>query len=145
TGAYEEDGDGWRAICTSVDATWLHSLMNEYGERIFSANVRGYLGSTRSRRNINNGIKDTAVHEQARFWAYNNGITALVHGFEWASEARRITLKGLAIVNGAQTTGAIASVDRASLAGARVLARFIECGDVGTVRNIIRFNNRQNP
>ena len=54
-------------------------------------------------------------------------------------------ISGLAIVNGAQTTGAIGSVTSDSIEEGRLLARFIKCDDAGTVQDIIRFNNRQNP
>jgi AIPR protein len=120
-------------------------VFEKFGEKVFSANVRGYLGSTRSRGNINNGIKDTALHLPTRFFAYNNGITALVHGYEVSEDGKTLELSGLAIVNGAQTTGAIGSVPREAIEGGNVLARFIHCSDAETVRNIIRFNNRQNP
>jgi hypothetical protein len=143
-GYFEEDGDNWSAICTSVEATWLHDQFARFGERVFSANVRGYLGSTRSQKNINNGIKDTAQRAPRKLWAFNNGVTALVHSYE-SRDGRTLSISGLAIVNGAQTTGAIGSVDRAAVEGGRVLARFIRCGDVETVRSIIRYNNRQNP
>jgi hypothetical protein len=144
-GAFEETGDNWSAVCTSVDTEWLHDLIERFGDRIFSANVRGYLGSTRSSKNINNGIKDTAQRQSGKLWAFNNGITALVHSYELTSPSDVLRLSGIAIVNGAQTTGAIGSLARESVAGGRVLARFIRCGDIETVRSIIRFNNRQNP
>jgi hypothetical protein len=56
-----------------------------------------------------------------------------------------VTITGLAIVNGAQTTGAIGSVTGTSIGDIRLLARFIKCDDAATVQDIIRYNNRQNP
>jgi hypothetical protein len=142
--SFEESGDNWSALCTSVPATWLRDQFNLHGQRLFSANIRGYLGSTRSQNNINNGIRSTATDTPRRFWAYNNGITALVHGFESTPEG--VIINGVAIVNGAQTTGAISSAaDSGELGDARVMARFIKCDDPETVREIIRYNNRQNP
>src|SRR5690606_7702687 len=84
--SFEERGDNWSALCTSVPATWLSEQFERYQHRLFSANIRGYLGSTKSQNNINNGIRTTAATAPERFWAYNNGITALVHRYE-AAEA----------------------------------------------------------
>jgi len=147
SGSLESRGDNWRAICATVPAQWLHGLYEAHGSDIFSANVRGYLGSVKSEKNINQGIKESAATTPSNFWAYNNGITAVVN--DWTTEGTddgpQLKLTGLAIVNGAQTTGALGSVDRERLQGVEVLARFIKCDDLATVREIIRFNNRQNP
>ncbi len=143
SGSFEEKGENWTAVCTSIPASWLHEQYTKHQERLFSANIRGYLGSQRSQNNINNGIQESARSEPRQFWAYNNGITALVHAVTPAED--HIEVRGLAIVNGAQTTGAIGSVPAAAVAEGRLLARFIKCDDPATVQEIIRFNNRQNP
>lgn len=145
TGSFEEKGENWTALCTSVPAAWLHNAYARYQERLFSANIRGYLGSARSQNNINNGIQESARTTPKQFWAYNNGITALVHQAEAASGGKTVYIRGLAIVNGAQTTGAVGSVEASAVADGRLLARFIKCDDPATVREIIRYNNRQNP
>ncbi|MFD3919861.1 AIPR family protein [Streptomyces sp. NPDC058595] len=143
-GAFEEHGDKWTALCTSVPVRWLHERFEQHGASLFSSNVRDYLGSRRSQSNINNGIQETVLNEPTNLWAYNNGITALVHDFSFVSGTVEIT--GLGIVNGAQTTGAIGSVPATDIGhGSHVLTRFIRCKDPETVRSIVRFNNRQNP
>ncbi|CUU53994.1 AIPR protein [Parafrankia irregularis] len=145
SGFFIEGGDNWTALCTSISAAWLQQQFMRYGARIFSANVRGYLGSIRSENNINNGIQNTLREHPEKFWAYNNGITALVHRFSGNPDSGSIRVHGMAIVNGAQTTGSIGSADGHSAVSSRLLARFIECSDADTVREIIRYNNRQNP
>ncbi|MGW2917601.1 AIPR family protein [Streptomyces angustmyceticus] len=144
TGAFTETGENWSALCASIPAIWLRAQFSTHKERLFSANIRGYLGSTRSQSNINNGIQATAREQPGRFWAYNNGITALVHSFE-PPEGDTVKITGIAIVNGAQTTGALGSTEPESMDEIRLLARFIKCDDAATVQDIIRFNNRQNP
>ncbi|MGW4301519.1 AIPR family protein [Streptomyces sp. NPDC004646] len=144
TGAFTETGENWSALCASIPATWLRTQFSTHKERLFSANIRGYLGSKRSQSNINNGIQATARMQPGRFWAYNNGITALVHSFE-PPEGDTVKITGIAIVNGAQTTGALGSTEPESMDEIRLLARFIKCDDTTTVQEIIRFNNRQNP
>ena len=149
SGVFEAAGDQWAAVCASIPGGWLVERFQEHGESLFSANVRGYLGSRKSDRNINNGIKETANQMPGDLWVYNNGITALVNDFnietiesDHGTEAR-LTIDGLAVVNGAQTTGALAS-SGADLGPVSIMARFVKCGSPDVIRRIIRFNNRQN-
>jgi hypothetical protein len=70
-GGYNIESDDWTAYVTAVPARWLHRLFSRYRDNLFSANVRGYLGSRRSDANINSGIKTTASDDPAHFWVYN--------------------------------------------------------------------------
>jgi hypothetical protein len=140
---FEESGGAWRAICTSVPGDWLRELHEKYGgDRLFSGNVRDFLGRKRSDKNINYGIEQTAETRPADFWAFNNGITALVSEIVADGSRGSLRLRGITIVNGAQTTGALASASSAE--GVRVVARFVECMDSEVVESIIRANNTQN-
>ena len=145
-GGFEIEGEDWRAYVTAVPAWWVGAQYEKHREELFSANVRGYLGSSRSELNINNGIKQTILNEPSRFWVYNNGITVLVHDYEVISHDT-LTIKGLSIVNGAQTTGAIGSV-REEVGNisekAKVAIRFVKVWSKQTIENIRRFNNTQN-
>ncbi len=145
-GGYRMQGDVWDAFVTSVEARWLHQVFREHGLKLFSANVRDYLGSRRSDSNINNGIKTTAARHPARFWAYNNGLTCLVNDFRAKHTKRgvRLEIEGLSIVNGAQTTGAVGSLDIAPDARAMVPFRVIKCTDEDAVHDISLYNNSQN-
>lgn len=144
SGWFTESGEGWSAICTSVPASWLHSLHAKYSDQLFSANVRGPMPSRRSRNNINFLIGETAEEHPQRFWAYNNGITALVHDFDDSGPGNEFKISGIAIVNGAQTTGALARAS-GDLDEVHVLARFVKSADPQVIDDIIRFNNSQNP
>jgi hypothetical protein len=144
TGWFRESGDGWNAVCTSVPAQWLHTLFKKYADRLFSANVRGYMPSRRSAQNINFGIEQTARSHPGRFWAFNNGVTALVHRISADENDPPFRIFGIAVVNGAQTTGALARVDSSSLGDARVLIRFVQASNNELVEDIIRYNNSQN-
>lgn len=151
SGGFKEAGDGWEAYCTSVPAAWLREQYEKYGDGLFSANVRGYLGSRRSDKNINHNIKSSALEDPGRFWAYNNGLTILVNDFSVKSGKRgpsaTIWLSGISIVNGAQTTGSLGSAeigDGEGLDEARVMARFVKCSNRETVSKIIKYNNSQN-
>lgn len=141
---FKESGDGWQAVCTSVPAVWLHGLYEKYGDRLFSANVRGYMPRRRSVNNINFGIEQIAKNQPGRFWAFNNGVTALVNRIENAVHGEALELSGIGVVNGAQTTGSLARVDATALGEARVLIRFVHASKSELVTDIITYNNSQN-
>lgn len=142
--SFEEKGPNWKAYVTSVPGTWLHTIYTKYGESLFSANYRGFLGGGRRRR-VNSGIRESAETRAADFWAFNNGITILTMGVT-KDKTGKASLTGISIINGAQTTGSIGSVDlsKQSVAEVRVLCRVIESSDADTIAEIVRFNNTQN-
>ncbi|GLY85972.1 AIPR family protein [Actinoallomurus iriomotensis] len=139
-----EQDPGWTAYSVTVPALWLNQLHWQHGEKLFSANVRGYLGHRKVEGNINQGIRNTLQNEPQNFWVYNNGITAVVDD-AWV-DGDRLIVRGLSIINGAQTAGALSDFrDEDLLADTKVSMRLVRCDDSKTLDNIIRFNNRQNP
>jgi len=126
-GGFALKTDDWSSFSTAIPAKFLYKVYRKYKTRLFSANVRDYLGSRRSDANINHGIKRTAESEPKNFWAYNNGLTILVHDFEdtHKRKARVLRITGMSIVNGAQTTGALGSLKRSPDASILVPARFV--------------------
>lgn len=142
--AFEEAGPKWKAYVSSVPGTWLHTAYTRYSGDLFSGNYRGFLGSNRRRR-INAGIRESAETRPSDFWAFNNGITILTMAMK-KNKAGRPLLSGMSIINGAQTTGSIGSIDlsKKSLSDVRVLCRVIECSDADTIAEIVRYNNTQN-
>lgn len=143
----EHKEDDWSSISTYVPGKWLADLYNQYETDLFSANLRGYLGSRSSDKNINNGIKKTAVEEPTNFLVYNNGITSLVLNYEYAKKTkkgRRLTITGVSIVNGAQTTGSIASAEGTVDEDLLVGVRFIKATSDDLIEKIVKYNNSQN-
>ena len=137
----------WTSVITSVPGVWLQQLYQKYGTSLFSANLRGYLGSRKSDANINSGMKSTALDEPENFCVYNNGITALVHDFKLMRRTRRgrnLNITGISIVNGAQTTGSIGSAERLVSSDLQVAVRFVKVNKDSIVSNIVRYNNSQN-
>jgi hypothetical protein len=141
-GGYSMNSSDWEAFATAIPAQWLYELYRTHKTKLLSANVRDYLGSRKSDSNINYGIKQSATKEYGNFWAFNNGITAIVNDFDVDENILSIT--GISIVNGAQTTGAIGSLDNPPHADAMVPARFIKSKNRTVVRDVIRYNNSQN-
>ena len=145
--AIELKEDDWSSIITTVPGSWLRDLYNNYKTDLFSANLRGYLGSRESDSNINNGIKSTADEQPSNFCVYNNGITALVLDYALGprrKNGRKLKISGISIVNGAQTTGSIASLPDTPSPDLKVAIRFVKANKESIVANIVRFNNSQN-
>jgi len=134
----------WQAFITTIPANWLYDLFKQYESKLFSANIRGYLGSRNADANINNGIKQTVQDDPDHFCVFNNGITAITHDFNYDIDSQILELTGISIVNGAQTTGAIGNLASPPSANARIQARFIVCSDQSTIKSVIRYNNSQN-
>jgi len=145
-GGYETNGTDWKAYATTVPASWIHEIFQLHKAKLFSANLRDYLGSKVNDKNINHQIKVTASQDGGHFWAFNNGLTALVNGIDLKRKDGKIAVKvkGLSIVNGAQTTGAIGSLPAPPPPSSQVQIRFIQCTQPDTVRDIIIANNSQN-
>jgi hypothetical protein len=150
-GGFEIETPRWKAFTTAVPGIWLRERWDAHGSDLMSPNVRDYLGIVRSERNINNGIKTTASTTPEQFWIYNNGITVLVHDYDAAGPAEdgsyALELTGLGIVNGAQTTGSLATLtdtDAPDLDKTSVLTRFVKCDDPEVLADIVKFNNTQN-
>jgi hypothetical protein len=142
-GFFLERGDGWEAITTTTNIENIKNLYTKYGDLLFSANVRGFLGTRQSSRNINQQIKLTAENEPENFWIYNNGITALTQKINNVDD-KSIELLGIAIINGAQTTGSISSAKLANDHSARVLLRVITTSRPDLINSVVKYNNTQN-
>ena len=145
-GVVEIIENDWSSIVTTVRGTWLHKLYDKYGTDLFSANLRGYLGSRESDSNINNGIKTTAQSEPQNFYVYNNGITALVLNYTLLKKTKKgqnLKITGISIVNGAQTTGSIGSSNNPS-EKLQVAIRFVKASKEAIVADVVRYNNSQN-
>lgn len=142
--AFALQSEIWSALMTTVPASFLHRIYRRYKTKLFSANVRDYLGSRRSDQNINHSIKQTAETAPDNFWIFNNGLTLLVNDFTYDQTKGSLSISGLSIVNGAQTTGAIGSLKKSPAPSARVPVRLIKTSNRDVVYDIIRYNNSQN-
>jgi hypothetical protein len=144
--SFEIHTDSWSSLVTTIPGRLLHQLFNTNKEKLFSANVRDYLGSRASDSNINNGIKETAEKDPENFWVFNNGITAIVNDFyvKKNNKSHTVNFTGISIVNGAQTTGAIGNLDSEPDKKLFAPIRLIKTKDENVVYDIIKFNNSQN-
>jgi hypothetical protein len=132
--------------CSSVASWW-----NEYGDRLFSKNIRGVLGDSE----VNNEIQSTLAHEVNNFWYFNNGITIIADKVEKTlvgggnTDFGTFTCENISIVNGAQTVSTIgkyASDIPESVKDGYVHCRVIELESApeNFGMSITKCNNRQN-
>lgn len=143
-GGYETSGDDWKAFATTVTGSWLKDIYSKHPSDLFSANVRGYMGSRKKDQRINFDIQASANKNPGDFWVYNNGITAIVHNYTSPTDEQpNLKIEGICIANGAQTTGSISTIKNLS-DNLRVPIRFIACSSPEKVKDIITYNNRQN-
>lgn len=139
-----QNGEGWKAVQFSANGSWLRALYDKYDTDLYSANYRGFLGIKRQKINVK--IKATAESKPKNFWAFNNGITMLTNKVK-SVEKDKILIQGVSIINGAQTTGSLFSIEQHKedvLSKVQVMCRVIECSDVKLIPDIIRYNNTQN-
>jgi hypothetical protein len=138
--------DKYTAFITYLTGEWIKQQFDEFGRDLFSANIRDYLGSRESKENINNQIKVTAKESSDDFFVFNNGITIIVNDLDLSKFeiSNEILVSGLAIVNGAQTTGSISSSESSKLKNLKVLTRFVKYNDKTIIEDIIKYNNTQN-
>jgi len=132
----------WDAHIYTVKGSWLRELFKQHDDRLFSANYRGFLGISK-RKKINSAIKNTAEKQPSDFWVYNNGITLLTN--EVIRKGSKSTLRGISIINGAQTTGSLGSVDSSvDLSNVNVMCRIVVCKNPEKIDEIVKYNNTQN-
>jgi hypothetical protein len=152
-GGFEIAAQDWSAFSTAVEVADLRALWTAHKTKLMSPNIRDYLGVVRSSGNINFGIKETAKSQPYNFAIFNNGITILVNEYELEDAddgrdgKRTLRVKGVGIVNGGQTTGALGSLDATeavSTTGAMVMARFVKCTNTSVLGEIVKYNNTQN-
>jgi len=128
------------SIITCVKVNTIKNLYKKYQDRLFSYNIRTYLGE----KGINRQILETAETEPENFFYYNNGIAAVCTQLEL--KKNKISAKKFQIINGAQTIGSLRSVDNDS--NLEILIRITETASTSTEKGmnekVIRFNNTQN-
>lgn len=90
----------------------LSSLWSKYGKRLFTENIRNFLGSSA----VNDEIVGTIKNEPENFIYFNNGITILCNSIKKKpmggsdKSIGAFTCDGISVVNGAQTLGSIGSL-----------------------------------
>lgn len=131
-----------------VEAKHIVNLYQQYKDRLFTLNIRNFLGST----STNKLLKNTLETEPEHFFYYNNGISCLAKKIEILDD--RVNTFGLQVINGAQTVRSLAKVagftrNRVDLTDVLVLVRITQADKNYATEgrfqtNMVRFNNTQN-
>lgn len=100
----------YRAVYGRISARQLADWSRRHGAALVERNLRRFKGST----DVNEGLSVTLREQAQHFFYFNNGVTLLCDSFAQVGvrvptrEQGRFEVRGLSIINGAQTVGAIA-------------------------------------
>jgi hypothetical protein len=128
-----------------VRGTTLKQLALDHKDSLFNWNIRRFLGR---KGEVNSGLTTTLATEPQHFYYYNNGISALCEEFEFNPKSRKVHIRRLQIVNGAQTLGALKLADSEKIKDALVLVKLTAVKNAhrekGIAAALIKTNNTQN-
>lgn len=119
----------YRAFYGRMNVKRLVELWNDHQEQLVDRNIRRFKGAT----TVNAGLSETLKTEAEHFFYFNNGVTFLCqviaeqHPRDANRQAGKFRVRGMSIINGAQTVGAIAQESAAYYDEhpAEVLATFV--------------------
>jgi hypothetical protein len=129
----------------------LVTLHLTHGKALYERNIRYFLGSNKSE--VNRAIKTTLHDAPGDFFYLNNGVTAVCDMIEpkgTKNGARKFKVRGLSIINGAQTVASAAEFVRQHpgkcINEAKVMLTLIKAPADGPFgRRVTKARNHQNP
>lgn len=129
----------------------LVALHQTHGKALYERNIRYFLGSSKS--DVNRAIKTTLHDAPGDFFYLNNGVTAvcdLIEPKATKSGVKRFKVRGLSIINGAQTVASAAEFVRQhpgkSIDDAKVMLTLIKAPADGPFGKLVtKARNHQNP
>lgn len=129
----------------------LVALHQTHGRALYERNIRYFLGSSKS--DVNKAIKTTLHDAPVDFFYLNNGVTAVCDLIEPKANkngVKKFKVRGLSIINGAQTVASAAEFVRQhpgkSIDDARVMLTLIKASADGQFgKSVTKARNHQNP
>lgn len=129
----------------------LVKLHVEHDKALYQKNIRYFIGT--GRRGVNKAIKETLEHSPEDFFHLNNGVTMVCEGFEPKRSKggyKDYKIRGLSVVNGAQTISSAAQFKAANpdsdTSSALVLLTLIQASERGGFhKKVTKARNLQNP
>lgn len=129
----------------------LVALHHRYGKALYERNIRYFLGSAKS--GVNKSIKTTLQDTPADFFYLNNGVTAVCDLIDSKSNKggfKKFKVRGLSIINGAQTVASAAEFVRQNpdknIDDAKVMFTLIQAPADGVFgQRVTKARNHQNP
>ena len=130
----------------------LVALHKDNGKALYERNIRYFLGS---RSDVNKAIKATLRDDPSSFFYLNNGVTAVCDEIEQkgrnpSNGFRKFKVRGLSIINGAQTVASaaefVAQHPGSSIDDAKVMLTLIKAPADGPFgKRVTKARNHQNP
>lgn len=135
-------------IARLSDLVGLHA---QHGKALYERNIRYFLGSSKS--NVNKAIKTTLHDAPSDFFYLNNGVTAVCDLMEPKGKTtgfRTFKVRGLSIINGAQTVASaaefVAQHPGRDISDAKVMFTLIKApADAPFGKLVTKARNHQNP
>lgn len=129
----------------------LVALDQTHGKALYERNIRYFLGSSKSE--VNQAIKSTLYDAPGDFFYLNNGVTAVCDMIEpkgTKNGAKKFKVRGLSIINGAQTVASAAEFVRQhpgrNIDDAKVMLTLIKAPADGPFgKRVTKARNHQNP
>lgn len=129
----------------------LVALHQTHGKSLYERNIRYFLGSSKS--DVNKAIKTTLHDAPGDFFYLNNGVTAvcdLIEPKATKNGAKTFKVRGLSIINGAQTVASAAEFVRQhpgrNIDDAKVMLTLIKAPADGPFgKRVTKARNHQNP
>jgi hypothetical protein len=129
----------------------LVALHQDKGKALYERNIRYFLGSNRS--DVNKAIKATLHDDPASFFYLNNGVTAVCDLIEPKANkngVKKFKVRGLSIINGAQTVASaaefVAQHPGKDIDDAKVMLTLIKAPADGLFgKRVTKARNHQNP
>jgi len=135
-------------VARLADLVTLHQM---HGKALYERNIRYFLGSSKS--DVNKAIKTTLHDAPLDFFYLNNGVTAVCDLIEPKANkngVKKFKVRGLSIINGAQTVASAAEFVRQhpgkSIDDAKVMLTLIKASADGQFgKSVTKARNHQNP
>ncbi|MCC7251376.1 AIPR family protein, partial [Hyphomicrobium sp.] len=135
-------------VARLADLVRLHQM---HGKALYERNIRYFLGSSKSE--VNKAIQTTLHDSPADFFYLNNGVTAVCDLIEPKANkngVKKFKVRGLSIINGAQTVASAAEFVRQhpgkSIDDAKVIFTLIKAPADGPFgKRVTNARNHQNP
>jgi hypothetical protein len=146
---FEDPADQRVTYVGRVNGTQLATLFNTHKSRLFTLNIRNYIGNTMTNREI----RKTAIENPGQFFYRNNGICAVAARISPRENEAVLECENFSIINGAQTVRMLAKAhaqNSKSVHQVEVLLRVVEYKPKITeseqrfLDNVIKYNNTQN-
>ena len=134
--------EGVKGYITTIKAEEIAKLVDQYGDKLFEKNIRGWLKFNKK----NHEIYDSCIsNESALFWFLNNGITIIGDRVFPSDHAGVWKITNLQIVNGQQTARMIFEAWKNKLLkkNVTVMCRIYEANGLGFITKITKATNSQ--